>query len=392
MPAIRSNPIRQIAAIASAMGFVLAVLSSAIGFAQATPENPALQADKAEKKAKTKTDGIRIEFRWAESAAKEGLTESEGVDLPETTGKAFLHKKPILTNQDIATATAVKNKSASGDLYYIDVYLTQDAAKRIAKSSEENLKKSLVVLADGKIISALTPMHPLSDWVLMYGPFTKAEAEGIATSIMTKTAATRGGEPESVVQTEDHHWQDLDARQRGIKDRVVTFLTKTPAVSDQQVALAVYLLTVGRPPTDAEVEEAQKKFTETKERPLGTLQLTRTLVQGKDFNTAVAATNDRLFKTQKDLATKRDAGEIPILMSADEAQKIFAECAAAVNEAAKTDQQFVDLAYVLALSRFPTATESKQSVAHLKQAPDRATATTDIFKFLLNSREFLMPK
>ncbi|MDB5387630.1 MAG: hypothetical protein JWM11_3276 [Planctomycetaceae bacterium] len=392
MPTIRSNRVRQIAAVASALGLALAVLPSSIGFAQSTTEKPASQADKADPKAKTNTDGIQIEFRWAESAAKEGLTESEGVDLSETKGKVFIHKKPILTNQDIATANAVKNKSASSDLYYIDVYLTKDAAKRMAKSSEENLKKSLVVLADGKIISALTPMQPLSDWVLIYGPFAKAEAERFATSIKTKTAATRGGEPESAVQTEDKHWQDLDVRQRGIKDRIVTFLTKTPALSDQQVALAVYLLTVGRPPTDAEVEQAQKKFADTKDRPLGTLQVTRNLVQGKDFNTAVAATNDRLFKIQKDLATKREAGEIPILMSADEAQRIFADCAAAVNEAAKTDQQFVDLAYLLALSRFPTATESKQSFAHLKQASDRATATTDIFKFLLNSREFLMPK
>ncbi|MEI8381306.1 MAG: hypothetical protein WCJ09_14355 [Planctomycetota bacterium] len=389
MPAIRSNRVRQIAAVASALVLALAVLPWSIGFAQTTTEKPASQADKAEPKSKTKTDVIHIEFRWAESAAKEGLTESEGVDLPETKGKVFLHKKPILTNQDIATATAVKNKSASGDLYYIDVYLTKDAAKTIAKSSEENLKKPLVVVANGKIISALTPMHPLSDWVLMYGPFKKAEAERIATSIMTETAATRGGEPESVVQTEDKHWQDLDARQRGIKDRVVTLLTNAPALSDQRVALAVYLLTVGRPPTDTEVEQAQKKFAETKDRPLSTLQLTRTLVQGEDFNTAVAATNDRLFKIQKDLATNREAG---IRMSADEAQKIFAECAKAVNEAAKTDQQFVDLAYLLALSRFPTATESKQSFAHLKQASDRAIATTDIFTFLLNTREFLMPK
>ena len=52
----------------------------------------------------------------------------------------------------------------------------------------------------------------------------------------------------------------------------------------------------------------------------------------------------------------------------------------------------IDLAYLLALSRFPTATESNQFIAHLKQASERATATMDTLLFLLNSKEFLMPK
>ena len=58
----------------------------------------------------------------------------------------------------------------------------------------------------------------------------------------------------------------------------------------------------------------------------------------------------------------------------------------------KTDEQFVDVAYLLVLSRFPTADESKQAAAHMKKANGRATATSDIFWFLLNSREFLMPQ
>ncbi len=211
-------------------------------------------------------------------------------------------------------------------------------------------------------------------------------------AVMAKSDLEVRNQINNAVKTEDKHWQDLDAPQRGIKDRVVKILTKTPALSDQQVASAVYLLTVGRTPTDEEFKRAQRDFAETNDRPLRALQLTRGLVQGKDFNTAVAATNGRLFKIPKDLATKRESGEIPILLTADEFQKLTGECAASVDKAMKADEQFVNLAYLLTLSRFPTATESNQFVGHLKQAPERATATRDIFSFLLNSKEFLVAK
>ncbi len=211
-------------------------------------------------------------------------------------------------------------------------------------------------------------------------------------AVMAKNDSEVRNQIENAVKTEDKHWQDLDASQRGIKDRVVKLLTKTPALSDQQVASAVYLLTVGRTAIDEELQRAQKDFAEANDRPLSALRLTRGLIQGKDFNTAVAATNGRLFKIQKDLATKREPGEIPILLTADEFQKLIGECAASVDKAVKADEQFVNLSYLLTMSRFPTATESNQFVAYLKQAPERASATRDIFSFLLNSKEFLMPK
>lgn len=197
---------------------------------------------------------------------------------------------------------------------------------------------------------------------------------------------------ENAVKTEDKQWQDLELPRRGIKDRVVKVLGNTPAMSDQQVVSAVYLLTVGRPPTDEEVKRAQKEFGEIKNRPLSVLQITRVLAKGKEFSTEISATNDRLFKMQKDLSTKRGAGETSFLLTADEFQKLTVDCASSVDKAVKTDEQFVDLAYLLALSRFPKATESTQAVTHLKKAADRATATKEIFFSLLNSKEFLVPK
>lgn len=63
-----------------------------------------------------------------------------------------------------------------------------------------------------------------------------------------------------------------------------------------------------------------------------------------------------------------------------------------MNAAAQTDEQFVDLAYLLAFSRFPMTTESHQLVTHLTKASDHATATKEVFVLLLNTREFLVPK
>ncbi|MEI8380243.1 MAG: M56 family metallopeptidase [Planctomycetota bacterium] len=197
---------------------------------------------------------------------------------------------------------------------------------------------------------------------------------------------------EIAVKGEQTHWEKLDAPQRGIKDRIVKVLTKTLNLSDEQVVLAASLLSVGRPPDDEESKRAQKELAETKDRTKVVLKLARGLVESREFNARLAVTNDRLVKIQADLATKRGAGEVPVLLTAEEFQKVAVDCAEAVNQAAKTDEQFVDLACLLALSRFPSPIEAGQFVQHLKKATDRASATRDIFSFLLNSKEFVVPR
>src|SRR5205823_12136373 len=112
-----------------------------------------------------------------------------------------------------------------------------------------------------------------------------------------------------VHNAEEDRWQVLDAPQRGIKDRLVNILDRTPALSDDQLAAAVYLLAVARPPTGEEVKRARKQFAETNGRKLSMLQLARSLVQGKEFSAGVAAANSRLLKTQKDLAAEPGLGK-----------------------------------------------------------------------------------
>jgi hypothetical protein len=189
-----------------------------------------------------------------------------------------------------------------------------------------------------------------------------------------------------LLKTELKRWQDLDAPRRGIKDRLVKILARTPALSDRQVASAVYLLTVGRPPTDAEVTRAQKQFAETNGLPASVLQLGRSLVQSKKFSAEVAGANVRVFKVQKELASEMELAKNLHRLNVEE----FGDVAAALNKAVKTDEQFVNVAFLVVLSRFPTANESKAAVAHLKKARHRPTATTDIVWALMNAKEFLV--
>jgi hypothetical protein len=193
----------------------------------------------------------------------------------------------------------------------------------------------------------------------------------------------------ALLEAEEKQWQGLDAPRRGIKDRVVKVLAK-PALSDHQVASAVYLLTVARPPTAPEAARARKQLTASNSRLVGALRLARSLVQGKGASAEVASANGRLFKVQKDLAAEGDLAKKLHRLNGAEFQKITDAVAAALEKAVKTDDQLVDLAYLLALSRFPRATEPAAAVAHLKKSKERSRAASDLIWALMNSRELLL--
>src|SRR5262249_44890155 len=95
----------------------------------------------------------------------------------------------------------------------------------------------------------------------------------------------------ALLKAEEKHWQDLDAPRRGIKERLDIILAKNPALRDEQVASAIYFLTLGRTPTDAEAKQALKELAATDGRRVGTLRLTRSLIQAKEFNVELAKAN-----------------------------------------------------------------------------------------------------
>jgi hypothetical protein len=194
-----------------------------------------------------------------------------------------------------------------------------------------------------------------------------------------------------LLKTEEGRWQDLDAPRRGVKDRLVKILARTPALSDRQAASAIYLLSVGRPPTDDEVKKFQKQLVETNGRAASLLAVARSLVQSADFSAAVADVNVRLAEVAKELAAEKDLATTLARVNSPGFQKLADDSAAAIDPTATTDGQLVDLAFLLALSRFPKTNESDAIVAHLKKA-GRRSAISDILWSLMNSKEFLLPR
>jgi hypothetical protein len=192
----------------------------------------------------------------------------------------------------------------------------------------------------------------------------------------------------ALLKAEEKRWQDLDAPRRGIKDRIGKIMARTPTLSNQQVASAIYLLTLGRPPTGDKVKQTQKQLNETNVRALSVLQLARSLVQSKEFSAELAAANVRLSKVKQDLATEMGLAQKLARLNGAEFQKLADEVAASVDKAVKADAHFVEVAFLLGMSRFPTASESKTVVAHLKKAGSRQTATSDVFWSMINTREF----
>lgn len=76
-------------------------------------------------------------------------------------------------------------------------------------------------------------------------------------------------------------------------------------------------------------------------------------------------------------------------MTGEDVRKVADECGKSVRAAAPSNERFIDLTYLLIMSRFPTAEEAKQLAPHLMNAAAPESVAADIFMALLNSREFL---
>ncbi|HLJ95013.1 MAG TPA: hypothetical protein VKU02_17690, partial [Gemmataceae bacterium] len=160
-----------------------------------------------------------------------------------------------------------------------------------------------------------------------------------------------------LLKAEEKQWPDLETFQ-GTKDRLIKILGRTPGLSDRQVVSVIYLLTVGRPPTNDEAVRANRQLTEFDNRLIHALRLMRSLMQSREFKTDLAQCNVRLLKMQRELLATTDVAKQLARLNAGECQKLLDATAASLAKTAKTDAQLVDMAFLLALSRLPEAKDS----------------------------------
>jgi beta-lactamase regulating signal transducer with metallopeptidase domain len=121
-----------------------------------------------------------LEFRIAQKESGEGLTETKVEDKDEI---IYMHKSAFITDADIKFAKVTKENGGSTAIQF---ELTPDAAKRMLKTTKENIGKKLVIIIEGKVMMAPKINAAISKSGIISGSFTEKEAERIVKAIWTK--------------------------------------------------------------------------------------------------------------------------------------------------------------------------------------------------------------
>ena len=88
---------------------------------------------------------------------------------------------------------------------------------------------------------------------------------------------------EGLLNAEEKRWQDYDAPELAVKVRLLKIVPNTATLSDEQVTSAVYLLSLGRRPTEEELKRGRTQIAGIDGRPVNVLRLARSLVQSTEF-------------------------------------------------------------------------------------------------------------
>lgn len=96
----------------------------------------------------------KIEFRWLEEVAIEGVTDAKGIINSCGGEPKFPRLKPVLTNADIASAKATHVEFAMSDIpgenHTIDFEFTKDARAKLVEDLGNDSGRELAVFIDGK--------------------------------------------------------------------------------------------------------------------------------------------------------------------------------------------------------------------------------------------------
>lgn len=152
--------------------------------------------------------GIKVELRWAEFKVVPDLTLDKGVPFGEGDAPPiYLHKKAVLTNEDILEARIegelTLGSALKGPVYGVNLYLTEDGKKKLARAGEPGKKKLLVTVMDGRDGSAFyVDVADLSKFVQPVGYYYKDQAERLVAGINRPVEpAPKGADPAPQPQT-----------------------------------------------------------------------------------------------------------------------------------------------------------------------------------------------
>ncbi|HZZ79850.1 MAG TPA: hypothetical protein VFE62_15130 [Gemmataceae bacterium] len=187
----------------------------------------------------------------------------------------------------------------------------------------------------------------------------------------------------NLVKAEEKTWKDLDASQRGIRERVLKLVGRIS--SDADLVSAVYLICTGQRPTEMETRHAQQQL--SKHRLLGALKLARGQVESKQFNRDIAVANARVLKLQTDLGAAFGVPERFRLLNRDDSTKVAMEIRTSLAKAAKADATYCDLAFLVTCARFPKTSESNTLLNFLKGR--NGDPAGEVVWAIINSAEFL---
>lgn len=97
---------------------------------------------------------VKVECYWGEGQMVPGLTVDKGVVWSESGDRLYLHKQPVLSNQDVVKVEISKTVFGVGALaeehFTAKFHLTAEARKRLAETCGPRGEKMLSVFVDGR--------------------------------------------------------------------------------------------------------------------------------------------------------------------------------------------------------------------------------------------------
>jgi hypothetical protein len=116
---------------------------------------------------------VRLEIRLAEELPRPGLEArivSEGRTI-------YLHREPVVTNEDVAEARVVPGATPSA--FGIEITFTALGGERMSRATKAHLGKLVAILIDGQVVTLPRLLAPIGTFAVIDADYTRSEAERI---------------------------------------------------------------------------------------------------------------------------------------------------------------------------------------------------------------------